>query len=321
MKISVIIPTFNRRGKIAAAIDSTLSQVGVELEVIVVDDGSSDYTRPWLEQAYAGQGLLVLSNKGRKGPAGARNTGILASTGELVAFLDSDDFYLPGHLQEAHELLRSDTEIGLVFGRSRYECNGEVVDYMGPNFEKKLGQAPTVLQTERHRKFSVDYTDHLLEYGCYFSLCTVVMRAGAAAELMNEDLRVAEDYEFWVRLSRTHRFACLHRQQSCSVLHDGNISFETQTSAAQHAPSQLAAYEFMLNYPALTPKQIALIKNKMAEVLFDWGYRCRLRQEWREAARLHWRALRLGLVRANLAALLKLPLVAVLRGQTRPGTY
>lgn len=318
MKISVIIPTFNRREKIVGAIDSVLSQVGVELEVIVVDDGSSDGTKSWLEQAYGGQGLLVLCNKRCKGPAGARNTGILAATGELIAFLDSDDFYLPGHLQEAHELLRSDTEIGLVFGRSRYECNAEVVEYMGPNFEKKLDRAPTVLQTEQYRKFSADYTDHLLEYGCYFSLCTVVMRAGDAAELMKEELRVAEDYEFWVRLSRTRRFACLHRQQSCSVLHDGNISFETQTSAAQHAPSQLAAYEFMLSYPALTPKQVALIKNKMAEVLFNWGYRCRLRQEWREAARLHWRALHFGLVGTNMAALLKLPLVAVLRNWRRP---
>ena len=89
--------------------------------------------------------------------------------------------------------------------------------------------------------FSAGFFTHLLEHGCYFNLSTVVLRAAAARALMREELRIAEDYEFWVRLSRTHRFACLDRPQIRYTLHDDNISFESDGLAAQHAPSQLAA--------------------------------------------------------------------------------
>ena len=138
-----------------------------------------------------------------------------------------------------------------------------------------------------------------------------MLRAGAARELMNEALRIAEDYEFWVRLARTHRFASLEAPQIRYMLHDDNISFEADASVEQHAPKQLDAYGFMLAYPGLTATQRRTIEQQMASVLFDWGYRCCQRGMWGQALRLHWRSLRLGMAARNLAAIAKLPVAAL----------
>lgn len=101
-KISVVIPSYNRADYVADAIQSVLAQEGVTLEVIVVDDGSSDDT----DRVVQGFGDPVrYIRQENAGASAARNTGIRASTSPLVAFLDSDDLWLPGKLaQQAAEL-------------------------------------------------------------------------------------------------------------------------------------------------------------------------------------------------------------------------
>ena len=311
MKFSVVIPTFNRRHVIGLAIDSALAQRAGELEVLVVDDASSDGSVRWLAEAYAGQPVRVLQNAGAKGPAGGRNTGIRAAHGEFIALLDSDDAFLPGHLDDAASAFERFPELGAVFGRARYERCGQPEDYMGPHFERKLGLAPRSFVDPELSVFTPEFFGHLLQYGCWFNLSSVVLRAPAARELMNEQLRISEDYEFWVRLSRRHRFGCLHREQIRYTLHDQNISFEAADSAADHAPRLLQALQIMREYSGLTAVQSGHIEAQMAGILFDWAYRCRLRRQWLEAARLHWRSLRLGHRGANVLALLKLPLLAL----------
>ena len=312
MKISVIIPTYNRRHQIGIAIESVLSQENVEIEVIVVDDGSSDGTGEWLGEAFPDPRLRVLRNARKKGPAGARNTGILAAKGQLVALLDSDDSFLPGHLAESRDVFMRFPEVGLVFGKARYEKNGQPVDYMGPNFERKLSQATTRYADQQLRIFGEDYFSHLLEFGCYFNLSTVVLRTDAARQLMNEELRIAEDYEFWVRLARTVRFACLTRPQISYLLHEQNISFENAASAAGHAPNLIKAYLFMLEYEGLESYQTALIRHHIADVYFNWGYRCRLQRQLKDAADCHWQSFRYGMRGANLLALAKLLIIKIL---------
>lgn len=315
MLFSVIIPTYNRRQTIGAAIASALEQDVLECEVIVVDDGSTDDTLAWLASEFADARLSVATNQRAKGPAGARNTGLLAARGEFIALLDSDDCFLPGHLVASARVFQRFAEVDVIFGRAVYEQDGKVVEYMGPNFERKLTAAPATHADDEVTVFSAGYFAHLLRYGCYFNLSTVVLRAAAVrGQLMNEYLRVAEDYEFWVRLSRMHQFACLRRPQIRYALHEGNISFEADDSAAQHAPSQLAAFEIMLDYPGLEPGHRGQIRANMAEVLFNWGYRCRKHQLLRDSMRLHLRSLRYGLRRENLVALLKLGVAGLFPG-------
>jgi glycosyltransferase involved in cell wall biosynthesis len=305
--ISVVIPTYNRRHVIAPAINSALTQGCGDVEVIVVDDGSTDGTLEWLSAEYANRPVIGKRNEGLKGPAGGRNTGIRAARGEFVALLDSDDAFLPNHLTDALAAFANYPDLGVVFGRARYERAGVEVDYMGPNFTRKLGLAPKQFEDEQLAVFGDGFFDHLLEQGCWFNLSSVVLRKEAADLLMNDTLRISEDYEFWVRLSRRFRFACLKRQQIRYSLHDENISFEAAKSSADHAPRLLTALEIMRAYPDLKRSQLQLIDDQRAGILFDWAYRCRMAGEWRQAAALLLRSLRLGRRVANVTALAKLP--------------
>lgn len=309
MEISVVIPTFNRRHVIADAIDSVLSQRGlpadVRLGVIVVDDRSQDDTVAWLNRAYEGRPVKVLQNQGAKGPAGGRNTGMALAAGKHVAFLDSDDRFLPYHLAEAVDVMREHPGVDVVFGRARYLRAGQVVDYMGPNFVLKLGLAAATHETESLAVFDHRFFAHLLEQGCWFNLSTVVLSPAAAAQRMREDLRVAEDYEFWVRLARSHRFACLKNEQIEYVLGDDNISFEASAQVEGHTPQMLRAYAHMRAYDGLSRSQLRLIDGRIAGELFDWGWRARQAGMRWTAFGLHARSFRYGRRPSNVAAALK----------------
>ena len=93
---SVVIPTFNRGDVLADALDSVLAQSAAPLEIIVVDDGSTDHT-PSIVQRYSGR--IVCIRQSNAGPAAARNRGIEVARGQYVAFLDSDDAWAPWTLE------------------------------------------------------------------------------------------------------------------------------------------------------------------------------------------------------------------------------
>ena len=97
MILSVIIPTWNRAHLVCDAINSALNQRPGQVEVIVVDDASGDNTAELITRSY-GDWVRLLRLSSRRGAGAARNAGVAAAGGELVAFLDSDDIWLPGKL-------------------------------------------------------------------------------------------------------------------------------------------------------------------------------------------------------------------------------
>src|SRR5580704_4878298 len=102
--ISVVIPTYNRAEKVRRAIESVLAQTVRNLEIIVVDDGSSDETALVLERAFGNRiGYFAQPNQGA-GVAG--NPGIEEATGEWIAFLDSDDLWEPEKIEQQLDALR-----------------------------------------------------------------------------------------------------------------------------------------------------------------------------------------------------------------------
>ncbi len=307
MKINVIIPTYNRRHIITETINSIIFQLPSESTVIVVDDGSTDGTAEWLVERFRGESVKVIQNNQAKGPAGARNSGIHIADGDLIAFLDSDDIFLPNHLTDAIHAFEQYPTLGVVFGKALYERNGQEESFMGPNFEKKLEFAPKLFSNYSITIFADIFFDYLLEHGCWFNLSTVVLRREAAKELMAPSLRIGEDFEFWVRLSRKYQFACLHNNQIRYILHDKNISFEASSSAADNAPQLLNAYRIMLDYNNLNKNQKRIIKDNIGSVLFDWAYRCRLRGQLINSAKLNIRAMKYNGIIKNLLSIAKLP--------------
>ncbi len=95
--VSVIIPTFNRAEKTARAVSSVLYQTFTNYEIIVVDDGSSDETRGKVSQF--GERVTYVAHSSTRGVSAARNSGIKRSIAPLLAFLDSDDYWLPKKLE------------------------------------------------------------------------------------------------------------------------------------------------------------------------------------------------------------------------------
>src|SRR6201994_3251093 len=112
-RLSVVIPAFNAATTIRAAVRSTLSQTMPVLEVIVVDDGSTDATAEVVAAMEDPRVRLVSRANG--GPSAARNAGIAAARGEWVAFLDSDDLWLPRYVETATAALSGAPNPGFAY--------------------------------------------------------------------------------------------------------------------------------------------------------------------------------------------------------------
>jgi glycosyltransferase involved in cell wall biosynthesis len=104
--VSVIVPTYNRAETLPRAIDSVFQQTHMELELVVVDDGSTDET-PSVVREYDDDRLRYLRHEENKNASVARNTGLEAATGEYVAFLDSDDEWHPEKLSRQLEAMKA----------------------------------------------------------------------------------------------------------------------------------------------------------------------------------------------------------------------
>lgn len=109
--VSVVIPNYNYAQYLGEAIDSVLSQTYPEIEIIVVDDGSSDGSKEIL-LGYGDRIKTILQQN--QGVAAARNKGVSASSGEFIAFLDADDSWLPEKIEKQVECFRDDEMLGLV---------------------------------------------------------------------------------------------------------------------------------------------------------------------------------------------------------------
>lgn len=120
--ISVIIPTYNRAAVLGDAIDSILVQDVEPLEIVVVDDGSTDGTAE-VAGSYGGRVRYV--RQPHRGVAVARNTGLAAAQGELIAFLDSDDVWTDGSLAARLEVLMENPQVSIVYGRARYRITAK----------------------------------------------------------------------------------------------------------------------------------------------------------------------------------------------------
>jgi glycosyltransferase involved in cell wall biosynthesis len=123
--VSVIIPTHNRGAILRRAIDSVLNQTYKDFELIIISDGCIDNTDEIIA-SYADLRISFLTHEKSRGASAARNTGIRASTGQYIAFLDDDDEWTPDKLEvQIHVIEQSPPEVGLVYAWMEYIENGK----------------------------------------------------------------------------------------------------------------------------------------------------------------------------------------------------
>ena len=114
MKVSVVIPTYNRAYIIRDALESALAQTHNDFEIIIVDDGSADNTREIVE-SYASDKIRYFRHEHNRGCSAACNTGIALAKGDLVGFLDSDDCWMPDYLERQVGFFLRHPEASAVF--------------------------------------------------------------------------------------------------------------------------------------------------------------------------------------------------------------
>jgi glycosyltransferase involved in cell wall biosynthesis len=179
---SVIIPTFNRAVFLREAIDSVLAQSHQNFELIIVDDGSTDNTR---EVIVADDDRVRYVFQPNRGVSAARNLGIRHANGELIAFLDSDDLWLPQKLSRQVDWMAARPHIML--------CHTE---------EIWIRRGVRVNQKKIHAKYGGWIYPYCLPR-CVVSPSSVIMRRALfdAVGLFDENLPVCEDYDLWLRVA------------------------------------------------------------------------------------------------------------------------
>jgi cellulose synthase/poly-beta-1,6-N-acetylglucosamine synthase-like glycosyltransferase len=206
--VSVIIPTYNYGHFVTTAVDSALAQSYPHREIIVVDDGSTDNTRLVLEP-YLDRVTYIYQNN--QGLSAARNTGIGASKGELIALLDSDDAWHPRKLDLQVRFLREHPDVGLVaselFSDQRQswpdvdDCATKAMVYQALALEDVVGKARFGPSSAVIRRICLD------EVG-----------------LFDPTLRCVEDRDMWIRLASRHRLAKLPLPLLWYRLHPQSLS-------------------------------------------------------------------------------------------------
>ena len=191
---SVVMPAFNAEATIAASIDSILEQTRQDFEVIVVDDGSTDRTA----EIVAGFGDSVrLLRQENRGPSAARNLGVAEARGEWIAFLDSDDRWHRDMLRSRMAALERDGAAGLAYTNC-WNTDGDSLLPLNRGAQRTAysGWVFTRLISEN-----------------FLTTSTVLVRRALLQQVggFDEEMRISEDYDLWLRLARITRFVFVDR--------------------------------------------------------------------------------------------------------------
>ena len=224
--VSVVLPVYNREHSIARAIRSVLDQTYRDLELIVVDDGSTDGTRDVVRQ-FAPR--LTLIEQEHAGAYAARNRGIARARGELIAFIDSDDAWLPEKLALQVPLMRRE-EVGLVFG--------DTVHVTEPrDGAPRTGTTSFAVSPPRRERAAAHFA-----WGDFVPTCTVLVRRRCLDEIGGfPDAALGADYLAWFRIALRHEIDFVDAVVAEYTVHAAGISHDLGTSLA--ARSRLFAEE------------------------------------------------------------------------------
>ncbi len=264
-RFSVVIPTYNRLAYLREALDSVAQQSVAPWDVIVVDDGSDEDIAAGVADHTTKPQVI---RQTPQGPAAARNTGVAQATGEWIAFLDSDDLWLPHKLAAYTDCINADDGINILYGPMLpVDANGKPV----PGRTKPCHDG--------------DITNALF-HSSFVHVPTVVMRRDLfeSAGGFHPDLPVCEDYDLWLRLSLTQRFALIEEPLALRRLHGNRLS-KQQMSRNLRVKADVLQRFFELPAARETLDQTRA-RDRLARVLFVAARECAHAGEFDDAQRL-----------------------------------
>lgn len=188
-KVSIIMPTYNRVDYIGEAIDSALNQTWQNLELILVDDGSTDSTKEFLEK-YKDDARLRYFYQDNQGQSVARNKAIKEAKGDFIAFLDSDNIWYLDKLEKQMKIVAANLDCDIFIG------DGITIDEKGSKVE-----------CSQMKRYSGHVTGRLIKDN-FVSMNTTLTKKYCFDCLggLDESVKVGDDYELWLRFSTRYKF-------------------------------------------------------------------------------------------------------------------
>jgi glycosyltransferase involved in cell wall biosynthesis len=242
LKVSVIIPTYNRLPMLKEAVDSVLAQNFEDFELIVVDDGSTDGTAEEIKK-YGGRVKLFRVPQNR-GVSVARNRGVLQARGKYVAFLDSDDLWVKGKLKTQVAFMEDNPQYPLCY-------TDEIWIRRGKRVNPKL----------RHAKYSGWIFEKCLPL-CIISPSSAVIKRTLFSKvgLFDEALPVCEDYDLWLRITARYPVFFINKKL---IIKRGGHPDQLSNRSWGNDRFRVIALEKLLSEPHISEEERSLILEEM----------------------------------------------------------
>ena len=206
--VSVIVPVYNREKFVSETIESILSQSYEPIEIILINDGSTDRSSTIINY-YKNRhpNKIRVINQENQGQINARNNGIKEATGDYIAFLDSDDLWLPEKLEKQIPLFEKD--IGLVYS------GVEIIDHEGTPMR----------QENPETAFAQDiFPDLIVKNRMTGGTVVVTKEALDKVGIFSTDLQAGESWELWLRISKVYRASRIGISLTRYRIHESNMS-------------------------------------------------------------------------------------------------
>jgi glycosyltransferase involved in cell wall biosynthesis len=282
--VSIVLPTFNRARFLPEAFECIQAQTWKDWELIVVDDGSTDDTPRVIDTLQRSKGSIRYIRQSNRGPGAARNRGAEASIGEYLAFFDSDDLWLPKHLERCVRALDAHPEVDWVFCACRKIDMATRQTMEWSTFHDRGRPRPfTNLQVLSDGDLKIIIDDAALEcqirHGLYCGFqSSVIRRRMFDAQRIEENVRVGEDQLYVMRaLMRGARLAYFQEPLVVYRVHNDHTSAaDRPMSSAKHVEVHRTLaenLERLLTESSLTARERRALRKRVAtEYFWHVGY-------------------------------------------------
>ncbi|MCP5294306.1 MAG: glycosyltransferase family 2 protein [Zoogloeaceae bacterium] len=309
---SIIMPAYNCEKFIADAIRSVINQDFKDFELIVIDDGSSDGTlkvATQLSERDPRVRVVSLPNSGK--PSVVRNVGISLATGELLAFLDADDLYLPGRLRQIYEICKKHDEADVVLSdfvwidgagnrvgkRSFFEEN---------QFEVRAKDVVLTAGSSCYRGTERFYGFASTGFAPMNTNSITIRRSHYSDELLkfDENLTLMEDFDLWFRvLAGRNAMICSH---SLSAYRKYGNSISSKTTEFRRDQIKVHTRNFERGEKFFSKQELLAYRVRLADMYGDQGYLYAKTGRRLESIRCYARALRYSRRKWVIVAIFKL---------------
>lgn len=282
VEVRVIIPTYNREFVIRDALDSVRAQTFGDIEIVVADDGSEDDTVETVNVYARSDSRIRLLQLVHVGAAGARNAAIeFAGMHRYVAFLDSDDLWMPGHLARAIRVLEKFPEASVYFSAVQVDDIGgiwtaERLEHYRKTMLKPALISTSLLENDLHWLDAMTIRGAFLRGEFYPQVPSVVVRASAIERQpwFRTDLRVLEDCEFFLAAAANGRNFVFDEQVHVRVRrHGDNLSGTADLFSERAAKSLVSGVRFQESKLALckSSDEVSYVKGEVARAAYLLG--------------------------------------------------